>query len=129
VSVVSYSASEPIQSAWDRPQFSRPTWWNANPTRPDRMGDKAYESTVDYPPASSTSTSSGRTSYDREQVRAREKRDDRAGDVSPHFDGRAQPGDVLGVETGGENTHIGDTSDDENKRRRDAEKTVTKDRK
>src|SRR5689334_554648 len=51
VSVVSYSASEPIQSAWDRPQFSRPTWWNANPTRPDRMGDKAYESTVDYPPA------------------------------------------------------------------------------
>jgi hypothetical protein len=42
-------------------------------------------------------------------------------DVSPHYDGRAQPGDVLGIETGGESTHIGDTTSDEDKRRRDAE--------
>ena len=39
-------------------------------------------------------------------------------DVSPHYGGRAQPGDVLGIETGGETTEIGDTADDENKRRR-----------
>jgi hypothetical protein len=45
-----------------------------------------------------------------------------AGDVSPHYGGRAQPGDVLGLETGGETTGIGDTAEDENKRRRDAEK-------
>jgi hypothetical protein len=44
-----------------------------------------------------------------------------AGDVSPHYGGRAQPGDVLGLETGGETTEIGDTSEDENKRRRDLE--------
>jgi hypothetical protein len=40
------------------------------------------------------------------------------GDVSPHFDGRAQPGDILGIETGGETTKIGDTAEDENERRR-----------
>ena len=50
-----------------------------------------------------------------------------AGDVSPHFGGRAQPGDVLGFETGGETTSLGDTSEDENKRRRDAEKEVAED--
>jgi|SoiMethySBSTD1v2_1073268.scaffolds.fasta_scaffold331696_3 uncharacterized protein YjbJ (UPF0337 family) len=43
------------------------------------------------------------------------------GDRSPHFGGRAQPGDVIGVETGGEQTHVGETTEDENKRRRDAE--------
>ena len=50
-----------------------------------------------------------------------------AGDVSPHFVGRAQPGDVLGFETGGETTSLGDTSEDENKRRDDAEKEVAED--
>jgi hypothetical protein len=47
---------------------------------------------------------------------------DDAGDVSPHAGARAQPGDVLGVETGGERTHVGDTADDENRRRRVAER-------
>ena len=50
-----------------------------------------------------------------------------AGDVSPHFGGRAQPGDVLGFETGGETTSLGDTSEDENKRRQDADKEVAED--
>lgn len=45
-----------------------------------------------------------------------------ADDVSPHFGGRAQPGDVLGIETGGETTEIGDTDEDENKRRRDLDR-------
>jgi PRC-barrel domain len=47
-----------------------------------------------------------------------------AGDTSPHLGGRAQPGDVLGLETGGERTNIGDTDEDENERRRDAEKAA-----
>ena len=51
----------------------------------------------------------------------------RAGDVSPHFGGRAQPGDILGFETGGETTSLGDTPEDENKRRDDAEKEVAED--
>jgi hypothetical protein len=49
------------------------------------------------------------------------------GDVSPHLGRRAQPGDILGLETGGETTNIGDTSEDENKRRRDLEKDVAED--
>jgi hypothetical protein len=34
---------------------------------------------------------------------------------------RAQPGDVLGIERGGETTSLGDTEEDEDRRRRDAE--------
>ena len=49
--------------------------------------------------------------------------DDRLDD-SPHFDGRAQPGDVIGVETGGERTGIGETAEDEDARRREAEATA-----
>jgi hypothetical protein len=48
------------------------------------------------------------------------------GDVSPHLGGRAQPGDILGIETGGETTGIGETSEDENKRRHALEKDVVK---
>lgn len=48
-------------------------------------------------------------------------------DVSPHFGGRAQPGDILGIETGGETTEIGDTAEDENTRRRTAEKVAPRD--
>jgi len=45
------------------------------------------------------------------------------GDVSPHLGKRAQPGDILGIETGGESTGLGDTAEDENERRRDNSKT------
>jgi hypothetical protein len=126
VSAVSYSTSEPIRSAGDRPEFARPTWWNANPTNPSRMGDRAYQSAVDYPPATDDATAASTVGRGREQATARGREDDRSGDVSPHFDGRAQPGDVIGLETGGERTHIGETAEDENKRRRDAEKTANK---
>ena len=33
---------------------------------------------------------------------------------------RAQPGDVLGIERGGETTSLGDTEEDEDRRRREA---------
>jgi hypothetical protein len=59
-----------------------------------------------------------------EDDQARRAGEDRRDDISPHLDGRAQPGDVLGIETGGERTYIGDTSEDENTRRRSAERTV-----
>ena len=35
---------------------------------------------------------------------------------------RAQPGDVVGIERGGETTKLGDTAEDEDERRRDAER-------
>jgi len=40
------------------------------------------------------------------------------------MDERAQPGDVLGIETGGETTQLGDTAEDENERLQDAEDEV-----
>ena len=49
-----------------------------------------------------------------------------AANSSPHFGGRAQPGDVLGVETEGEQTHVGDTAEDEDKRREAAQKHAEK---
>lgn len=39
-------------------------------------------------------------------------------------EGRAQPGDVVGFDTGGERTHLGETREDEDKRREDAEKAA-----
>lgn len=103
--------------------YKAPAWWDSNFYNPDRVGR------TDRDIAAARSTAAATAAPSRAEVRAERDRDrDReavtaqAGDVSPHLGGRAQPGDVIGVETGGENTHIGDTSDDENKRRRDAEK-------
>lgn len=98
--------------------FAQPAWWGANVYSRERLRPVeagAYRETR------------ARELHDRELVTAREDRGDitrRPDEESPHFEGRAQPGDVLGLETGGERTYIGDTSDDENKRRRDAEKVV-----
>jgi hypothetical protein len=41
-------------------------------------------------------------------------------------DDRAQPGDVLGIERDGETTELGDTREDEDERREDAEKAAQK---
>jgi hypothetical protein len=38
---------------------------------------------------------------------------------------RAQPGDVLGIERGGETTSLGETEEHEDERRRDAEREGT----
>ena len=40
---------------------------------------------------------------------------------------RAQPGDVLGIERGGETTNLGDTEEDEDSRRKDAEREAADD--
>src|SRR6185295_3979367 len=112
---------------WETPHHAAPSWWNADFYRPDRA-DQAGMNVAGATHLSSGTTPRGVTpgmpqqrDRSREQVTARGD-----GDTSPHFDGRAQPGDVLGVETGGERTYVGDTSEDENKRRRDAEKTAAK---
>jgi hypothetical protein len=121
VSVV-YSAAEPYRAAWDRPDYRYPDWWRANPTQPTRAGEAAITSGVASRPSSAAGETS-RPSRASERVVARESNE---ADPSPHFGGRAQPGDVIGVETGGERTHVGETADDENKRRRDAEQHVRK---
>ena len=115
VSVV-YAANEPYSAAWKRADYSYPDWWQASPTLPDRMGESALTAGAEYPPGRQPDR---RPFESRPRRRADRKRPARReADPSPHFDGRAQPGDVLGVETGGERTYIGDTAEDENKRRR-----------
>jgi len=97
--------------------YRAPSWWDADFYRPDRA-DSAARSIAGVSSARAAARSA--RNLDRETVVAQ------GGDVSPHDDGRAQPGDVLGLETGGERTYVGDTSDDENERRRDAEKAAAK---
>ena len=83
------------------------------------MGASAVTEGAEYTPE----PNSERPERERDLVVARS---DEVGDVSPHTGGRAQPGDVIGIETGGERTGIGDTSEDENKRRQDAENAAEK---
>jgi hypothetical protein len=114
-----------------RRHYQNPTWWDSNFYRPDRADTSvgAMASTAAAATAAEiTSDAANVHGKHREHVIARSDNDSTAGDVSPHFGGRAQPGDVLGVETGGEQTHVGDTTDDENRRRRDAEKAAGKQR-
>jgi hypothetical protein len=99
-----------------RAHYQAPSWWDSDFYRPDRV-DAAARSMAGV-------TSAGDSRLERD--RQRDSVVAQADDVSPHLGGRAQPGDVLGVETGGERTYIGDTSEDENKRRRDAEKAAGK---
>ena len=71
------------------------------------------------------------TARDRDDTRDHDRVHESGGtdrdDVSPHFGGRAQPGDILGLETGGETTNIGDSAEDENKRRRTADEAERRD--
>jgi hypothetical protein len=134
VTVVTYSATEPYTSAWDRPDYAYPDWWSAQPTLPSRMGDSAFKELADYE-TDRSGQGADTLRRDREQVVAADRSENakrletdketrEGGEVSPHFGGRAQPGDVLGLETGGESTSIGDTAEDENDRRRKAEKAA-----
>jgi hypothetical protein len=127
---VAYSDSEPFSAAWDRSDYAYPNWWAAEPTRPDRMGAAAVTAGSHIGGGETRSVPIADEPIRRERVVAREGSTDarEPGEDSPHYAGRAQPGDVLGVETGGERTYVGDTAEDENKRRRDAEEAERKDR-
>lgn len=105
--------------------YQQPAWWSAGAYTASRLRP-IEPASFRTRPSTHVAAPPARDSFDREQLTARaDGRDDRrAGDdESPHYGGRAQPGDVLGLETGGETTGIGDTADDEDKRRRDAERT------
>jgi sporulation protein YlmC with PRC-barrel domain len=108
-------------AAWETAHYAYPTWWEAGYYHPDRADEAAstIAGTTNLNRNATIPPAAGRATNDR--ARERVMASERSDDASPHFDGRAQPGDVLGVETGGERTYVGDTSEDENKRRRDAE--------
>jgi PRC-barrel domain len=112
--------------------YQQPTWWAASAYTASRLRPiepssfRSRHATSTETPTTVPSDVLARERFDREHVTAHgdQARDHRSGDdVSPHFAGRAQPGDVLGLETGGETTGLGDTAEDEDKRRRDAERT------
>jgi len=120
--------------------YSQPDWWKRDYNRSDRARDVARVAERDIRVRPATTERSAATAdrsaatvererareqHDREHVMARD-RDRDASEVSPYTDGRAQPGDVLGLETGGERSHLGDDADDENKRRRDAQRAAEK---
>lgn len=111
--------------------YTQPAWWTPTALRSERLRPIERRPFREREAMGATHTSTQtRDALDREHVTAHsDERDDRsrAGDVSPHLDGRAQPGDVLGIETGGETTGIGDTREDEDKRRRAAEKSERND--
>jgi hypothetical protein len=106
-----YSEAEPYSAAWSRPDFQYPEWWRPASESTDRARTSTISSTT------ASSAASVNRPADRDAVVAH-------GDTSPHFDGRAQPGDVVGIETGGERTQLGDTTEDENRRREEAEKAA-----
>jgi len=100
--------------------FSQPDWWRTEyyswdvPAAVGAIGVTPPAGESDRPPAATSGSVDADT------------RESSRGDVSPHLGGRAQPGDVLGVETGGERTGLGDTVEDEDDRRRDAEREAGK---
>jgi hypothetical protein len=111
--------------AWDTTHYAYPTWWDAGYYRPDRAETSLRDTAGAH--LSSGSPSSETTAGLREGSRKRERVVASAGDEAPTDNGvRAQPGDVLGLDTDGERTYIGDTSEDEDQRRRDAEKAAKK---
>jgi hypothetical protein len=103
--------SEPAWSLEARRHFEQPAWWKANAYVRERLRP------VDARPPKQPVTPSDR--YNRDLVTART---DAMGDVSPRVGGRAQRGDVFGLETGGERTSIGETSADEGRHRGAAER-------
>jgi hypothetical protein len=99
--------------------YRAPGWWEADFYRPDRADMTARSIGGSAPAQAPIRAEAGRE-------RPREAMVAHGGNVSQHPGGRAQPGDVIGVETAGERSHVGDTAEDEDKRRRDAERARSK---
>lgn len=106
----------PVERYGTQRHYTQPDWWTASAYARERLRpvDTSAYAAMPPPPV--------RDRFAPERARAHADERPR-NDVSPHFDGRAQPGDVIGIETGGERTHVGDTSENENRRRRVAERT------
>jgi hypothetical protein len=122
-----------------RNHYRQPAWWSRDSFQVERLrpvespatrlmattasGSRPEERPAPVPAAAPSFISPGpaASAMPREQVTAQ------AAEPSPHFDGRAQPGDVLGIETGGERTHVGESAEDEDRRRRTAERALVSD--
>jgi hypothetical protein len=111
---------------WESSHYSYPTWWDAGYYQPGRADnafrDVAGESRASVGSSASSFSSSSPSTPDRDRDRELVVASESAGESDNGV--RAQPGDVLGLDTDGERTYIGDTAEDEDKRRRDAEKSA-----
>jgi hypothetical protein len=142
---ITFSAAEPLTAAWERSAYRYPDWWHAEPIAARRMDERGVAATAadlgqptlaeltrpvprtespskDFAAAEKKASTVRPAVENREPALSGTRAQRRGPEPSPHFDGRAQPGDVLGLETGGETTAIGDTAEDENQRRKKAEK-------
>jgi hypothetical protein len=131
--VVACCPDEPLEEvsvgSWgydSRRHYQEPDWWKQSRYDSERL--RPIDSRIERRPGAATAAAAEPASHDRERVVARDRAQDVAtrsvDSVSPHLEGRAQPGDVLGIETAGERTKVGDTAEDEDKRRRDAEESA-----
>ncbi len=94
----------PSGSVWtyeDREHYKQPGWWT---TIRRTAGARA---TAEHPAL---------RREPRERPGTRPLHERIAASDSERVEGRAEPGDVLGIETGGEETHVGDTAADERRR-------------
>ena len=137
------SVAAPTTDHESRRHFRQPSWWSETGYSPDRLRSINRDAFADRAsaraqhetaPAVVTSPSVAPAATPRRDEHSRDlvmARDTTAastrGDVSPHVDRPAQPGDVLGIETAGETTALGDTTEDENKRRDAADRAATGD--
>lgn len=117
------SLEEVSATTWgydSRRHYQQPEWWGASRYSADRLRQIARDAyRPEHPASAQLSAVPSRDAADRDLVTARERattpQTNRGEEVSPHPDRRAQPGDVLGIETGGERTQVGDTAEDEDK--------------
>ena len=104
------------------PHLASPSWWDADFYRPDRADSAAMNvagaTHLSSGPVPAGVTTGGRRDQSRERDRVVASAEVNDNGV------RAQPGDVLGLDTDGERTYIGDTSEDEDQRRVEAEKAA-----
>jgi hypothetical protein len=112
-------------AVWDRPTYRLPDWWQPDYYRAD-LADAGSSSARSQSTAQSTSGKPASSNPSRSTGADRDRAIAHGGESSPFPGGRAEPGDVLGIETGGERTYIGDTKQSENERRREAETEASK---
>jgi len=131
---ITFPSDEPLAAAWERSAFRYPDWWHAESSEVERRDRRAETAGAKFGtptladltrPVAKAERSAVETKTDKSRppVPSGAQTTGRETEASPHFDGRAQPGDVLGIETEGETTQIGDTAEKENARRRDAERS------
>lgn len=125
-------------TAGSHDHYAQPSWWRTeyyNWDTPASVGTAGAVASSGNRRTALDDALPGDIDNDEPEKRRRHEREREAvvgtrgvegGDVSPHVGGRAQPGDILGVETGGERTYLGETDEEENDRRRDAERTAGK---